>query len=329
MKITVVGAGAMGLRYGVLLQEAGNDVDFVEPWEPSYRALKSQGGAFVSRDGNGRHLIKLDVYQPQNYHEAPDLLILFVKQMETERTMAACQHFIGPRTYVLTNQNGMGAVEVIEQFVPQQQIIAGTAFVATVLNRPGDVNFMGDKGAGHTNLVNVTENPDQFTKQTVKEFEKAGMNPTLMTNYKGTLWDKMMLNSVINTLCTLMDTTMGQYQSFSSANQLTQTLVDEAYQVADAEGVKMLKTAKEMTRVIAHESAKVNPLHRPSMYQDMVNNRPTEVDYINGYIAKKAREHGMRAPQHELLVHLVHLAEEMRQYQQKNPTQERVVVANG
>lgn len=304
----------MGLRYGILLQEAGNDVDFVEPWQPSYDAIKQQNGVYVSRDGENRHLVSVNVYQPADYQTTPDLAILFVKQMASESAMAACQHFLGNNTYVLTNQNGIGSVDVIEQYVPKQRIIAGTAFVATVLNAPGDVNFMGKKGAGHTHLVNVTETPDDFTKQVVTEFDKAGLNPTLLTNYMGTLWDKMMLNAVINTICTMMDITMGQYATFSQAQALSEELIEEGTRVAEADGVKMLKTPAEMAAVIQRESSNVNPLHRPSMYQDMVNNRPTEVDYINGYILKRAKAHGLTAPKHELLVKLVHLTEEMRQY---------------
>lgn len=50
MKFTVVGAGAMGLRFGVLLQEAGNEVDFVEGWLPHYNKMKEQGGVYVTRE---------------------------------------------------------------------------------------------------------------------------------------------------------------------------------------------------------------------------------------------------------------------------------------
>ena len=71
LKITVIGAGAMGLRYGVLLQEAGNDVDFVEPWRPSYEAIKQQNGVYVSRDGNDRHLVPISIYTPDDYQTTP------------------------------------------------------------------------------------------------------------------------------------------------------------------------------------------------------------------------------------------------------------------
>ncbi|RYL88121.1 ketopantoate reductase family protein [Sporolactobacillus sp. THM7-4] len=313
MKIAVIGAGAMGLRYGVLLQEAGNDVDFVEPWDPSYQAIKRQGGVLVSRDHKNQHLVPVRVFSPAEYHQIPDLVILFVKQMQSEEAMSACSHFIGEDTYVLTNQNGIGSVDIIKKYVPDQHIIAGVALIATVLDAPGKVDFMGAKRAGHTHLVNVTEKPDPFTHQIVREFEKAGMNPTLQTNYMGTLWGKLLMNSVINTLCTLMDITMGQYVSYSGAAQLTRRLIDEGYQAARADGVQMLQSPEEMAQIIEHESSQVNPLHRPSMYQDMVNHRPTEVDYINGYIVKVAKKHHLRAESHELLVDLLHLAEQAQQ----------------
>lgn len=55
MKFTVVGAGAMGLRYGVLLQQAGNEVEFVDAWEPHVNKMKEQGGVYVTRDKENRH----------------------------------------------------------------------------------------------------------------------------------------------------------------------------------------------------------------------------------------------------------------------------------
>lgn len=47
MKFTVVGAGAMGLRYGVLLQEAGNEVEFVDAWELHVNKMKKMGASML------------------------------------------------------------------------------------------------------------------------------------------------------------------------------------------------------------------------------------------------------------------------------------------
>lgn len=318
MKIAVIGAGAMGLRYGILLQEAGNAVDFVEPWMPSYRAIREQGGIYVSRDHQNQHLVPANVYRPDEYTQTPDLVILFTKQMQSEEAMEACHHFIGDRTYVLTNQNGIGSIASIRRYVPDERIIAGIALIATVLDAPGKVDFMGAKGAGHTQLVNVTEKPDAFTHEVVREFERAGMNPTLQTNYLGTLWGKLLMNSVINTLCTLMDLTMGEYVAYSGADDLSRRLIAEGYAAGVADGVHFMQSREEMLQIINHESSQVNPLHHPSMYQDMVNARPTEVDYINGHIVKTAKKHGLEAKSHEMLVDLLHLAERAKQLQSAN-----------
>lgn len=66
MKYAVIGAGAMGYRYGVLLQEnAGVDVDFVDTWEPNLAKVAEQGGVYVSRDHEGRHLVPINLYSPR------------------------------------------------------------------------------------------------------------------------------------------------------------------------------------------------------------------------------------------------------------------------
>ena len=64
MHFTVLGAGAMGLRYGVLLQEAGNQVDFVDTWQANVDKIHRQGGVYVSRDHQNRHLVPVKVSTP-------------------------------------------------------------------------------------------------------------------------------------------------------------------------------------------------------------------------------------------------------------------------
>ena len=75
MKYAVVGAGAMGLRYGILLQEnAGVPVDFVEPTQASLNVIRAQGNqVWKSRDHENRHLIPVNVYSPEEYTGDPDV----------------------------------------------------------------------------------------------------------------------------------------------------------------------------------------------------------------------------------------------------------------
>jgi Ketopantoate reductase len=69
---------------------------------------------------------------------------------------------------VVTAMNGMGHIEKLNQYFDSDKVISGTAMIATVLNGPGDVDFMGASGAGSMNVVNQNEQPDEMTKKIVR-----------------------------------------------------------------------------------------------------------------------------------------------------------------
>lgn len=313
MKFTVIGAGAMGLRYGVLLAEAGNQVDYVDGWQVNIDAINAQGGAYVSRDHEDRHLVPLTVSTPEDYHGEPDCYIFFMKQMQLADMLKRCAHFFKPNQYAFTCMNGYGHVEKLAAYFDDEKIIAGTALVATVLNGPGDVDFIGKRGVGSMNLANYTEKPDDFTHALVAELEKAQFNPTLTTNFMGTIMAKVVFNSVVNTICTMFEMTMGEYAAYEGAEEMAQQLIDEAYDVCERAGIQLINTRQDEVASIMYVAKDAMPLHYPSMYQDMSKARPTEVDYINGYIAKLGREHHYEAKTHRFLTHEVHLAEMMKQ----------------
>lgn len=313
-KYTVLGAGAMGLRYGVLLQEAGFDVDFVEQWEEQVSTIREQNGVYVSRDGENRHLVPVNIYSPEEYDGNPDVYIVFTKQMLLADLLKRSAHFFKPNQYVVTGMNGMGHIDKLSQYFADDKIIGGTALIGTVLNKAGDVDFIGASGAGSMNLANKTEKPDEETKQIVADLDKANINPTLTTNFLGTLMQKVIFNSVINTLCTLFEIQMGQFIAYPGAEKLGKQLINEAFDVCERAGITLLTTRQEEWDTVAYVSKVTNPLHYPSMYQDMSKDRPTEVDYINGYIYDLGKNYNYEATTHDFLRNLVHLAENTRQY---------------
>ncbi|EHO54600.1 ketopantoate reductase family protein [Lentilactobacillus kisonensis] len=309
MKYTVLGAGAMGLRYGVLLQEAGFDVDFVDTWEDQVETVRKQGGVYVSRDGQNKHLVPVNVYYPEEYQGDPDVLIVFTKQYQLADFLKRSARFFNDKQYVVTCMNGMGHVDKLNQYFPKERLLGGTALIGTVLNKAGDVDFIGPKGAGSMNIANETEKPDAMTHQIVAEFQQAGLNPNLTTNFLGTLMAKVIFNSVINTLCTMFKIRMGEYIQSPVAQKLGVQLIDEAFDVCERAGITLLNTRQEEWETVKYVSTVSNPLHFPSMYQDISKNRQTEVDYINGYIYDLGLKYHYEAKTHDFLRNLVHLAE--------------------
>lgn len=313
MKYAVIGAGAMGYRYGILLRENAHvEVDFVDTWEPNIRAVRDQGGVFVSRDHVGRHLVPVTVSTPEEYLGTPDVWIVFLKQMQLTEVLERCAHLFRPEQYVFTAMNGMGHIEKLQQYFADDRIIGGTAMIATVLTGPGEVDFIGQPGAGRMHMVNLTEQPDATTEAVFADFTAANLNPVLTRNFRGTLMAKVVFNSVVNTLCTMFSMTMGEFATYEGEPEMARMLLDEAYDACERDGIQLIQSRQETVEEVHFVSSTGNPLHRPSMYQDFSKGRPTEVDYINGYIAQLGRRHDCICRLHEFVTHQMHLAEAMR-----------------
>lgn len=317
LKYTVLGAGAMGLRFGVLLHElVGVEVDYVDNWQPEVDTIQKQGGVYVSRDHENRHLVPIKISTPEEYNGNPDVFIIFAKQMTLQDLLDRSAHFFHPdKQYVFTGMNGMGHIEKINKYFDPSHVLAGTCLIGTVLNKAGDVDFIGKPGAGTTNVARQSDDFNQsILDQIMNDFTAANINPTFYDNFYGTLVTKVVFNSVINSICTLFEIRMGQFIDYKGSQKLGTQLIDEAFDVCERAGIQLLHTRQEVWETIRYVSAVTNPLHFPSMYQDMSKGRDTEVDYINGYIYNLGKKYNYEAKTHDFLRGLMHLAENTRKF---------------
>ncbi|WP_312982803.1 ketopantoate reductase family protein [Leuconostoc falkenbergense] len=317
MKYTVVGAGAMGLRYGILLQEnAGVSVDYVEPTQASLDKIRQQDNkVWKSRDHKDRHQIKINIFSPEEYEGDPDVWIFFMKQMQLQDTLDRLAPKFKAGQTALGAMNGMGHIEKLQHYFDDEHIIGGTAMIATVLNDYGDVDFMGAESAGSSVYANLTEKPSEVMDQVQKDFQAAHLNPSYTENFMGTLLTKVFFNAVENSIATMFQSRMGQLMAYDGFLEgIARPLVNEAYDAAEAAGIQLIESRDDMVKQVDYVSNVANPLHFPSMYQDFVKGRPTEVDYINGWIADLADKNGAQAPNQHLVTNFVHLAEAMRKF---------------
>ena len=317
MKYGIIGAGAMGYRYGVMLQEnAGVEVDFIDTWEPNVEKVRELGGVSVARDHENRRVVPINIYYPEEYQGHPDVWIIFKKQMQLDEELArdAKAGLFHDDQYVFSAMNGMGHFEKIAQYFAPEKIICGTAMIATRLDGPADVDFMGAKGAEVMRLAmyaskSVPSNVTEF----ITDLKKAYLGPIVVEDYLGMCMSKVVFNAVVNTLCTMFEVQMGQFIEYEGVPQMARQLFDEAYDACERAGIYLIETRQEEIDSVTTTSHALK-YHYPSMYQDFSKGRPTEVDYINGYIAKIGREHDYVCRTHEFVTQQVHLAELMRKY---------------
>lgn len=320
MKYGIIGAGAMGYRYGIMLQEnAKVEVDFIDTWKPNVEKVREQGGVSVARDHKNRRVVPINIFYPEEYQGHPDVWIIFKKQMQLDEELKrdASAGIFHEDQYAFSAMNGMGHFEKIANYFPAEHIICGTAMIATRLDGPANVDFMGAEGTEEMHVAQyVGTKPAEVTQKMMDEFKKAMLNPIFAEDYLGMCMSKVVFNAVVNTLCTMFEVQMGQFIEYEGVPEMSRQLFNEAYDACERAGIHLIETRQQeidSVTTISH----AYKYHYPSMYQDFSKGRPTEVDYINGYIAKIGRENDYVCRTHEFATHQVHLAELMRKYQQK------------
>ncbi|MHA8263678.1 ketopantoate reductase family protein [Lactobacillaceae bacterium Melli_B3] len=331
MKYGIIGAGAMGYRYGVMMQEnAGIDVDFIDTWQPNIDKVRQQGGVEVARDHENKHIVPINIYYPEEYNGQPDVWIIFMKQMQLAEMMERCQAagIFNRDQYAFSAMNGMGHFEKIEKYFDNDKIICGTAMIATRMDGPADVDFMGPVNGEVMHMAPYDNQPaDETTKQVFDDFTKAKLGPVMAKEWKGMCMSKVVYNAVVNTMCTMFEIQMGQFIEYPKVPEMAKQLFNESFDACERAGIEMIETRQEQIDSVTTTCHSFK-YHYPSMYQDFSKNRPTEVDYINGYIAKIGRENDYVCRTHEFIVNEVHLVEMMRKYKQNHQPSQNEAATN-
>src|SRR3712207_417580 len=121
MKISIVGAGAMGSRYGYMLHEAGNEVFLIDAWKEHVDVI-NKDGLTIEENGQFKKL-KIPAMLPEDAHEVPDLVILFTKSMGLEPMLKAVKGILGKDTKVLCLLNGLRSEEHTSELQSRQYLV--------------------------------------------------------------------------------------------------------------------------------------------------------------------------------------------------------------
>ena len=116
MKIAIAGAGAMGSRFGIMLQKGGNEVLLIDGWKEHVDAIQTKG---LQANFNGEDItVNIPIMLQSEVHsdEKMDVIILFTKAMQLEKMLQDITCMISKQTKVLCLLNGIGHEDVIEKF---------------------------------------------------------------------------------------------------------------------------------------------------------------------------------------------------------------------
>jgi 2-dehydropantoate 2-reductase len=302
MKIAIVGAGAMGSLFGGLLAERGHSVTLIDVNVAHLEAIRANGLRLHTDDGD-RHIHALQACQPSQAEGSPDLMLVFTKTLHTASALAGVAHLIGADTHVLSLQNGLGNVEVIQRHVAPSRILIGVTTWPADLVGPGHVH---SHGQGVVRLMSADGSEHPMLAKVAGALADAGLACTADPAVWTAIWEKVAFNAALNSICAVSHCTVDQLGVIDDGQDLAYSVVEEVLAVAQAQGIAVDQDACA-ARVADAISRHVG--HKPSMLQDVLAGRKTEVEAINGAVVAAAVRSGIPVPCTRTLLRLVRLVE--------------------
>ena len=298
MRIVVLGAGALGSLFGGLLSKK-HDVTLIGRRD-HVQAINKKG---LQISGGTTLKAKPRAVTSAKGLKAPDLLLIAVKAYDTDAAMRSAIHLVGPQTKVLSLQNGITTLSVLEHLLPDKCLLGGWTSHGVTYLKPGAIKHAG---AGDTVLGELDGSDSYCVRAFSHAFSACGIKNRTSLDIRREIWLKGIVNASINPLTALLRCENGELSKNGELAEVARSVCAESCEVAEAEGFDIgEEEAFGLTMRVARQTAK----NRSSMLQDLEMGRRTEVDYLNGAICQLGEKHGIEAPVNEALAAIVHAIE--------------------
>lgn len=295
IRIAVLGCGAIGSLYAAHLTRAPDvEVWAVDPWRDHMEAIQRNG---LKVTGLADFTAPVHALTDAAGLPPCDLGIVATKAQHTGDAVAAARHALTDAA-VVSVQNGVGNEEVIAEHL--RQVIRGTIVTAGAVTQPGTVRYdaPGDSWIGP--FEPSPASGDRIGLLAGK-LNQGGLKTHAVDDARGPQWTKVVFNAATSPLSALTGLTVGQVCTDPGLRREVDRLIDEAAQVCERAGIRLTRDPRHAVDEAIREAY----AHKPSMLQDVLARRTTEIDVLNGGIAAEGRRHGVPTPAHDAMVALV------------------------
>lgn len=300
MKITVLGAGAMGSLFSGYLSRK-NEVTVLDVNPVVINAINAEGVKIKEKDGSVNTCHPKATTTSEGM-DVQDLVIVFVKSMYTLSALESNKRLIGPDTYLMTLQNGAGHESKLLKYTDRKHTVIGSTQHNSSVIEPGFINH-GGIGVSTIGLLDGDSSP---LKTIAENMTSCGFECHTENNVQKQVWKKMFTNTAASSLTALFQVPLGFIHTDPNANFLMRQLCREAVEVANSLGLgfDLEEVTEDVERVCINA-----PNGYTSIYADIRDGRITEVDTISGSVVAAAHDQNIQVPYHEMTVKCIHALE--------------------
>ena len=319
MKIAVLGVGAVGGVTGGFLARAGHDVTLIDTWPANVERIKAKGLTVTALEEEFTvHPTALHLGEVSAARPAFDAVVLAVKSYDTAWSTVFIEPYLAPRGFIVSAQNSINE-DAIASVVGWPRVMGAVVTLGAAMYKPGRPQ---KTSAADGACFTLGEPGGIITRRLLKMTEVlSAVGPTkTTTNLWGVRWAKLATNCMSNAVAGFTGLKSAELRQNAEVLTLWVRISAELIRVAEALGVSVepigsvpahlfleaLEDGEKKKQVegLMIEAGKQVGTGRPSLAQDVMKGRRTEVEHLNGYVMRKGIGVDVPTPVNEAVVEL-------------------------
>ena len=213
--------------------------------------------------------------------------------------LESIKKFISKNTYLMSLQNGLGNFEKLLIYVKKSKIIYGTSMAPADLINIREVTSLGS----HVSQFKSGDlNNNIFVEDVALALNNAGLKSIINNKVDEVIWAKVAFNTAMNSICALLEVTPKAIHQNLNLKSFALSVASETCIVAEKAGYKLNK--QEVIDNI-ELSCKEHGEHKPSMLQDILLKKKTEIDSLNGEVARIGLSYNVKTPLNNALFNMI------------------------
>ncbi len=296
MRIAIFGTGGVGGYFGGRLAQAGEEVVFIARGD-HLAALRNRGLHVESLKGDF-------VVHPAQATDDPvhvgavDAVLVGVKAWQVPDAAQAMRSLIGPETFVVPLQNGVEAPTQLAAVLGTQQVLGGLCSIISFIAGPAHILHTGAEPS--IAFGELDNRPSDRAEQLRQAFARANVKVEIPPDIHVAMWEKFLFIASWGGVGAVTRAPVGVVRSVPGVRQMLLEALDEIIQVGAAQQIAL--SEESMRKAMAFIDS-LQPDSTASMQRDIMEGRPSELEFQNGTVVRLGREVGVPTPVHTFLYH--------------------------
>ena len=290
----MMGSGGVGGFFGAVLARSGVDVWFMARGR-HLEAMKRDGLRIRSSVGNWTVPAGTMSNNPGDAGPV-DLVLFCVKSYDTEQAAAQVSPVLSSDSVLISLQNGIDNEETLHRLLPAATVLGGAAYISARITAPGEIAETG--GIQRLTFGPLFGRADKRASEILSMFLRGGIKADLKEDMRSELWRKFSFITSVGSLTALTRLNHSEMLASPETMDLVFAAMKETEAVTHAHRIPFEPLIPEK---VIEGLKRFDSDTRSSMYYDLVNQRPLEIESLNGTIVRMGKEANVPTPIHQTI----------------------------